>query len=145
MPKYRSPHLISCNNLFCNFDMTKLTGKGNIKRTYKCADKTALAKQIFLRYLHILFTDFLKGGKTFTFPGERYLELRMARIPRHQFIMARSRGAYQDVDIVMSEQGCYEPVLTYKIRGQLMERNVKLSHNFRQMIIDKVNTGYKYC
>lgn len=138
-------HLVTNNDLFDCFDMKKLTGKGNIKRTYKCADKKSLAKQIFLRYLHIMFTDFLEGGKTFMFPAKKYLELRMRRIPRERYINARKAGHFQDVDILISQQLCWEPVLCYRIRGCLFEVPVKLSDNFRVQMIEKINTGYKYC
>lgn len=146
MKNWTSPHLIRCNDLFWNFNMKKLTGKGNIKRVYKCQDKKALAKQIFLRYLYILFTDFLQGGKTFIFPGRNTMEMRMTRIPRDKFINARKAGKYLDVDVIMSQQLCYEPVLTYKKRDGMQKHSaIKLSNDFRQLLIDKVNTGYKYC
>lgn len=138
-------HLVTNTDLFVGFDMKKLTGKGNIKRTYKCADKNALARQIFLRYLHIMFTDFLEGGKTFLFPSKKYLELRMRRIPRQQFIRARASGAYENVDIIASQQLCWEPVLCFRVRNKLIESPVKLSHNFRERVVEKINTGYKYC
>jgi hypothetical protein len=143
--KKRMPHLISANNLFCNFDMKKLTGKGNIKRTYKCADKTTLAKQIFLRYLYIMFADFLEGGKTFLFPSKKYMEIRMRRIPADQFVKARKAGAYRNVDVIASGQICYEPVLCFRQCGRTMQDPIKLSNEFRDLIAWKVNTGYKYC
>lgn len=141
----RYKHLVASDDLFCNFDLTKLTGKGNIKRIYKCADKNTLAKQIFLRYLHILFTDFMQGGKVFILPNRSYMELRMRRIPHTQFINARKNGKYADVDIIMSQQLCYEPVLAYKVRGAFYETPVKVSSNFREILVEKVNTGFKFC
>ncbi len=145
--KYRhSPHLITVVDLFCNFDVKKkLTGKGNIKRTYKCEDKNTLARKIFLRYLYIMFTDFLEGDKVFTLPTRKYMEIRMRRIPQAQFISARKVGNYADVDILASNQMCYEAVITYKVRGVLIDSMVKVSKQLRKIVVNKVNTGYKYC
>ncbi len=139
------PHLITISDLFCNFDVTKLKGDGNIKRKYKCEDKKALAKKIFLRYLYILILDMIDGGKTFVFPYKKYLELRFRTIPTPQFKAALRAGAYEEVDVLKSNFKCYEMVMTYKWRVWRIERVVKLSHNFRQLIVDKINTGYKYC
>src|ERR1041385_8687903 len=108
---YTLPHIVTIGDLFCNFDVTTLTGKGNIKRKHKCADKKALVRKIFMRYMDILITDLIEGGKVFTFPTQAFTELRMARIPDIQFQRARQVGAYEDVDILISQRKCYELVL----------------------------------
>lgn len=141
-----SSHLVTVKDLFCNFDVkSKLTGKGNIKRTYKCEDKNTLARKIFLRYMEIMLRDFLQGGKVFVLPTKKYMELRMRKIPQSQFINARKVGNFKDVDILISNQTCYETVITYKIRGVIIDRMVRVSHPLRKIVVDKINTGYKYC
>jgi len=140
------PHLITSRDLFCNFDTKKLTGKGNIKRIYKCADKTSLAKQIFSRYLYIMFADFCEGGKTFVFPSRSYMELRMRRIPADQFAKARKAGRFKNIDIIASQQIAYEPVVTYDtVTGMRIDQCVKMSKQFRDLIAWNTNDGYKYC
>lgn len=134
-----------CKDLFCNFDVKLLKGKGNIKRNHHCADKSELTRRIFLRYLQIMFTDFLQGGKTFSFPGRKYLELRMREMKNSHFIAARRAGAYLDVDILLSNRKHYECVLTRKFYGAFKHTVVKLSQDLRGMIVTRVNEGYKYC
>lgn len=142
---YLLPHLVTIDDLFCNFDYTKFKGKGNIKRTYKCADKKALVRKVFMRYMQILVTDMLQGGKVFIFPTPKFMEMRMRRLSDRQFIAARQSGAYSEVDILISERKCYELVVSYKVSKLPVEKCVKLSHNYRDMIVEKINTGYKYC
>ena len=142
---YVLPHLVTIDDLFCNFDYTKFKGEGNIKRKYKCADKKALVRKVFMRYMQILITDIIQGGKVFIFPTQRFMELRMRRLPMEQFIAARQSGAYAGVDILMSDRKCYELVVSYKYHNLPIEKCVKLSHNYRDMIVEKINTGYKYC
>lgn len=145
MSGYTQPHIMTINDVFCGYDITKLKGKGNIKRKYKCADKKALLRKIFLRYLYIMISDMLDGGKVFVMPSRHFAELKMKRIPDSQFKLARQAGKYSDIDILMSGQKCYEMVLIYKYRGMFREAPMKLSQNFKQQLVDKVNTGYKYC
>jgi hypothetical protein len=136
---------MTCNDLFCNFDPQKLTGKGNIKRTYKCADKHSLAKQIFMRVMYVMIQDLIEGGNTFMLPSRRYFELRMRRIPKDGFARMRQAGYMQEIDVVSTGGHAYEPVLVFKRYGQMITRPVKLSKNFREMLAEKMNTGYRYC
>ncbi len=139
------PHLVTANDIFCNFNVDKLKGEGNIKRKYKCADKMTLVKKIFLRYLFLLMTDMVEGGKVFLFPNRKHMELRFRRIPDHYFKRARQAGTLMDVNILMTEFKFYELVLSYKIAGVLYERPIKLNKAFMNRIIEKANTGFKYC
>ena len=138
------PHIITISDLFCNFDVNKLKGKGNIKRTHKCEDKKALAKKIFLRYLFHLFTEMIKGGQAFLFPYKNYMELSIQIMPDHMFKRARQVGAYRDVDVLKSNFRHYEFMLRYKRYDRMRKCYVKLSNNFRRQMIEKVNEGYKY-
>lgn len=138
------PHIVTISDLFCNFDVGKLKGKGNIKRTYKCEDKKALAKKIFLRYMFHLFTELIKGGKVFLFPYKNYMELSIHIIPDSHFKRARQKGVYRDVDLLKSNFRHYEFMLRYTRYGRVERSYVKLSNNFRQQMIDKVNEGYNY-
>ena len=142
-----SPHLLSANDLFCNFDLDKVKGKGNIKRTYKCADKKKLTKKIFFRFLCLLFDDLILGNKIFVFPYKFYTCLRMRVIPRNVLANARKKGMLTNVDPLISNFQSYEPVITYKPYGALRWFNspVVVSKNYKASIAEKVNTGFKYC
>lgn len=139
------PHIVTVNDLFCNFKVDKLKGKGNIKRTYKCEDKKALANKIFLSYLSNLFTEFLEGGQMFSFPGKYPLHLRFRVMKDSTLKLRRQNGTLNGLDLIMSNFKFYEPVVMFPFKGGHCIRPVRLSAEFRQQIIDKVNTGYKYC
>lgn len=139
------PHIVTVNDLFCNFDINKLKGKGNIKRTYKCADKKSLMKKIFLTYLAKMFDKFLEGGQVFQFPGHNRCTLQFRRMKDSTLKKQRASGYLNDLDLLMSRFSHYEPVVQYRVGGLLFIKPVKLSKNYKQQIIDKVNTGYKYC
>lgn len=139
------PHLIRNSDLFCNYDVKNLTGVGNIKRKYKCSDKKALVSRIFLRYLHILFSDMVEGGKIFAFPSPMRTKLQVARLKRQHFITARKRGAYTKVDVLASNFNCYELVMTYMSKGNMITIPVKMSNNYKERMVEKMNEGYVYC
>ena len=141
----QTPHLVTVTDLFCNFDSKKVHGKGNIKRRYKCADKRALIKKIFLRYLAILFTEFLQGGSTFVFPGPKHFELRFRLKRDDWFKKDLAAGKLAGVDPMMTGFKYYEPVMFYKVGERVYMREVKLSEKYRNMVMNKANTGYKYC
>jgi hypothetical protein len=139
------PHIVTISDLFCNYDVRKLKGDGNIKRKYKCEDKKALAKKIFLRYLYILMCDMVEGGKTYIFPFKRHIELRFRILPDAQFKTALRKGAYEDLDALASNFKCYEMIMVYQQGLHYRQRLVKLSKNFIDRMVEKMNTGYKYC
>lgn len=143
--KIQLPHLITISDLYVNYNVDKLRGDGNIKRKYKCEDKKALAKKIFLRYLYILMIDMIKGGTTFIMPSRQFLELRWKQMKNWSLQRAIQTGAFQELDILKSGRKFYEMVMSWKSRGLKYERKVKLSRNFEDMVIEKVNTEYKYC
>lgn len=139
------PHLITTNDLFCNFDMKKLTGEGNIKRAHHCADKKSLAKRILLQYLYVMFEDLVQGGKTFMLPSRRYGELKIRRIPDILFKRTRQKGYHQDIDVIQSGMVGYEPILVYKSYGRIVNTPVRLSAHFKEILLEKTNSGFKYC
>lgn len=138
------PHLVTISDLFATYDVRKFKGDGNIKRKYKCEDKKALVKKIFLRYLYILMTDIIEGGKTFLFPSRQYLELQFRQIKTPALKNAIQQGAFSKVDIIACNFKFYEPMLVYKSKGHIIQRPIKLSANFVDRLIEKANTGYKY-
>jgi len=143
--KYVEPHLTTINDLFNDFKVEKVRGEGNVKRKYKCSDKKALARKIFLRYLYHLMCGMMEGGTVFSFPMRATMELRWRRIPDYSFKKARAAGKLSEVDIVMTDRTCYELGLFYKLKNVQIFKPVKLSKNFYDMFITKVNTGFKYC
>lgn len=138
-------HLFSINDLFCTFDLTRLKGKGNIKKKFNVGNKRELLNKIFLRYLYIMFSDLVQGGKIFTFPSKKTTLLSFRRMTKERLINARKSGAFEDLDLLISDFTYYEMVLTYYVGSRVTKRPVKLSNNFRDIILNKVNTGYKYC
>ncbi len=139
------PYLMNISDLFCNFNLDKLKGKGNIKRKYKCADKTALMKRIFLHYMKLLIEDMILGHKVFIFPTKKHMELVFKEIRPEALKKYLQGGSYPGLDILMSNRKCYELYITYHRRGIHFGQPLKLSENFRTKIIDKINTGFKYC
>lgn len=138
-------HLVTTEDLFENFDMTELTGKGNLKRTYKCADKKTLAKKIFLRFFQIMIDDMLKGGVQFVFPERQYFALQFKRLVGDQFKKVRKAGGFKDVDFLTSSFTGYMLNATYLKGTRQIYDTVRLSDGLTQKITEKTNEGYKYC
>lgn len=143
--KYTAAHLVTVSDIFSNFNVDKLKGKGNIKRTYKCADKMELTHKIFLRYLYHLFDGYVEGGHTFVFPNRQVCELRWRRAPAPLIKRNRMAGRLQDVDLLMTNYQYYQPCIYYKRVGKTFMVPIKLSDNFTDRMTEKMNTGYKYC
>lgn len=138
------PHLVTSGDIFSNFDSKKIKGKGNLKKIYKCKDKNYLARKIFSRYLHYLFSDMVEGGKVFMFPTKGYTALKVRQINSTQFKKARKAGAYKSVDILASNFKCYEICMNYKVGDYMFEVPVKMNKEFVDRMIEKMNEGYNY-
>ena len=139
------PHVITTTEIFVKLDVDKVKGKGNIKRIYKCSDKKALSRKIFLRYLHVLMTAMCEGGRTFVFPSRIHMELRWRVMRDSTFRINRSLGRMIDIDIIASERKNYELILFHRSFGRVFITPVRLSQNFKDRVAEKINSGYKYC
>lgn len=143
--KIPKPHLITTNDIFALFDVDKVKGRGNIKRIYKCSDKKALTRKIFLRYLHILMESLVEGGRTFILPTRQHMEMRWRTIPNRKFKLARSFGQYADVDVVASGFVHYELIMYYKHAGRTFTVPIRFHQSLKSRLVERVNSGYKYC
>lgn len=141
-----TPHLVTMGDLFDSFDVTKLKGEGNIRKIYKCCDKNALARKIFFRYLHTVFTRMCQGGVVFEWSHvHTTMQIGWQRQPDKAFKNSLKWGNYKGVDVLASNFTNYELRLRFMSKGKLLRLPVVLSNNYRKIVIDKINSGYKYC
>ena len=142
---YYFSHLITTPDLFCNFDVKKLKGKGNIKRIYRCRDKKHLAENIFLRYLYMLMLYMIEqGDKTFIFPHKRFMSLHFRVVPQQRIKDNLKVGKLTDIDMLQSNFKSYEMVVSYYYKGLIIHQYVKLSANFLQLLHKKISEGFIY-
>jgi hypothetical protein len=137
-------HVITNKDLFCNFDVKKVKGKGNIKRIYKCEDKKQLTEKIFLRYFYMLILYMIEGNRTFVFPYKKFVSLHFRVVPERRIKLLLQDGYLKDIDFLASNFKMYELVIGYYFRNMVIHQYVKLSPNFLQLLHEKINTGHIY-
>lgn len=139
--KVWTSNLVTVEDIFDGYDLTLVTGNGNIKRIYKCADKSILVKKIFVKYINILLENLIENNTAFLFPTRTFFVMQIRRIPDSQFKKARQAGAYRDVDILKSNFRGYEFCTKYSLKGNRKEDVVKVGKKHLTKLIDKTNEG----
>lgn len=143
----KTDHTYTTVDIFRNFnsDNVKGKGKGKISRMYKCRDNKALAQKVFLKFLYLVLTDLTVNGNMFRFPAKQDAFMRMVKIKDEEFKKYRRMGVFRDVDFLKSNFTGYIPAVDYTYtNGRRRLDYLVLSHNFRKIITDKTNEGFKY-
>lgn len=139
----RKSHTISALNLYNNYDVKKLTGKGNIRVTYKAATKKVLCAKIFLEFIELMLNDYVEGD-TFHLPTNNISIFTYETLKGEAFKSAYRSGKFDDIDYLMSNFTIYMTIFRYFYRGNLKSVRVILSERYRNRIIEKTSNGFKY-
>lgn len=140
----RAAHTVSTVDLFNNFNVDKLKGIGNIKKKYKSGCKKFLAAKIFLRFIEMMLEDFVEGD-IFYLPTSNLATFSFKPIKNKDFTRAYKSGKFGELDFLISNFTIYVPIFRYFYRKSFHTRNIVLSKQYKERMLEKTNTGYKYC
>lgn len=134
-------HIITLKDLFSYYNVTKLTGKGNLRMIYGRKDKRDLVVTIFNVYIAELFDVFIEGGLVFNFPDSNPPKMTFKQVSEDVVRKARGKGKLKMLDPLGSNFKGVETVIKVPSKEAFYTYQVILSKNFQQKIYDKLNAG----
>jgi len=135
----RRQHIITMKDMFSYYDVTTITGKGNLRITYGRKDKRDLAVSIFNVYIAELFDVFIQGGIIFNMPSLVDAKMMFKTVPKEHVAKARSEGKLKALDPMNTGFTGICTVVRLKHNNVYYDTGVFLSENFQKTIYSNLN------
>lgn len=137
------------NNLLVRFPYEKCKSLITKWRTFQ--ERRKIVKRVFREGLHLVLQDIIDNNVTFKVPGIGYQggEIHMEAVTGNDFIKARTKGKFPDVDFLESQFTGYQMYLyIHGKRDNFLHRRkfpIYLSKFYRDRLTENVNKGMQYC
>lgn len=139
----RAQHTMAASDIFAAYDTKKITGKGNIKVTYKAGNKKLLIIKVFMYFIGLVIND-LVAGHIFHFPTKTVSNLTFNKVQGELFKKCYQTGKFDKIDYLMSNFTLYIPIFRYFYRGKTRSARVILDDRHKDIMAEKINAGFKY-
>lgn len=105
-----------------------------------------LCKKIFREALKLILNDIIDNNITFELPTTgRPSSFYVKRTQGEDFIKARRKGKWQDVDFIESNWSGYQLSYSMKTRNTTFEKPIYLDRKLKNKLTENVNKGKQYC
>ena len=135
-------------DIFSTFNLKQL----KIKRTvvqdkYGCHKKQSFCAAVFTYCCYLILLDIIQNNATFVLPlfNRRFASIHVMPIKGEQLKKARQAGAFQDIDLLLSNFTGYQ--LTYTWENTTNYRKTKpiyINKRFKDVLIKYINEGKQY-
>lgn len=132
-------HIITLKDIFAYYDVTKLTGKGNLRMIYGRKDKRDLVVSIFNVYIAEMFDKFVEGGFVYNFPDRNESKLLFSIVPSHIVKKSKAEGKLKKLDTRATNNTGIKTVLRLASTNAFYDSSVLLSENFQNRIYSNLN------
>lgn len=138
-------YCFSRKDLFRSFPVEKLElfGKKNTT-SYDNVHSKDLVGKIFVYGLYLILLDIIHNGITFKFPTKKDVTLHMKSITGEDFKKSRRNGAFLDVDYLKSNFTGNIIVYSKIIRDRMVDRDIHVNKELKQLITKYTNEGRGY-
>lgn len=135
---YASSHALTAKDLYIGFKWKKYLRENEI-----CHKETwpTICSQVFRYAFNLIAKDIIENKTEFTMPPGTGGRLYMGAIDGEEFIRARQRGAFEEIDYLASNFTAYRLRLSIQVKHRRWDRNIHFSGGFRQRLIDLTNQG----
>lgn len=132
-------------DLFRSFPTSKLEiYKNKSETSYANISLKDLVGRIFVYGLYLILLDIIHNGITFKFPTKREVFMHMKSITGEDFKKSRRNGAFLDVDYLKSNFTGNHIVYSKTIRGRIIDKNIYVNREMKQLITKYTNEGRGY-
>ena len=135
----RRKHIITLKDIFAYYDVTKLTGKGNLRITYGRKDKRDLVISIFNVYIAEMFDEFIEGEFVFNFPDKKGAKMLFKQVSSDIVKLGKANGKLKLLDPIASNFLSAQTILRLTSKNAFYDSSVLVSENFQKKIYNKLN------
>lgn len=137
-------YAFSLKDMFRNFRHKKLQITcQECLRLFKTYHKEEVGMRVMLACMELVMNDILENGHIFKIPGYK-AEIRMQRICGDEFKLARSRGAFPDIDFLKTQFTAYQPALYMYGTKKTRIKSIHMNKEYTRKLTEYVNSGKKY-
>lgn len=137
-------YAFSLKDMFKNFRHKKLkiTCQECLK-LFKTSHKDEVGMRVMLASMELIMNDILENGVIFKIPGCK-AEIKMRRICDDDFKIARSRGAFPNIDFLKTQFTAYRPALYMYNSNKTRIKPIYMNKEYTKKLDEYVNSGKKY-
>lgn len=144
MNKYARGYAFTLDDMFISFRHKKLKITcDECEQYFKERHKSIVAQRIMRECVKMVMEDVLENNITFKLPGCNS-EIHMERISGEDFKIARSRGAFPDIDFLKTNCTVYRPYL-YMYGNRVRKKPIKSHKSYTKKLDEYINNGKIYC
>ena len=148
MSYIKSDFCFTAKDLYSTFNLKQL----KIKRTvvqdiYGVNRKQHFCAKVFVYCCYLIVLDIIKNNVTFVLPlfNSKYASIYIKPIQGDEFKIARQRGAFKDVDFLMSNFTAYQFTFSWKTKyNGYRYKPIYISHKYKELLLEQVNKGRRY-
>jgi hypothetical protein len=138
----KKQHIITGIDLFSYYDVTTLTGTGNLRKTYGRKDKRDLVVSVFNVYFAEMLDIFVKGNIVFNFPDKYESKIFFKDLPLEIIQKAKSKGRLKYLDPL--ESGFQAAIPIFSTKNKFNTRyttcSAYMSESYQRVFYNKLNT-----
>lgn len=135
-------------DIFSTFNLKQL----KIKRTvvqdvYGCNKKQMFCASVFTYCCYLILLDIIQNNATFVLPlfNHRYADIHVKPIKDEQLIKARQYGAFEGLDLLMTNFTGYQVVFCWeKNTGTYKDKPIYINKRFKEALYKYANEGKQY-
>lgn len=143
IPQFATGYAFSANDLFTRFKLHYI--KNNPFEAFREPSKKKVAARVFIYAFYLIIKDIIDNGVTFMLPVSREAYFEMSTVSGDEFIEARKRGAYQDVDFLASNFTGHKIQYRYKLKsGKYIKKPFCVHKKLKNIITENTNNGKRY-
>lgn len=135
-------------DIFSTFNLKQL----KIKRTtvqdkYGCNKKQSFCATVFTYCCYLILLDIIQNNATFVLPlfNSRFACIHIIPIKGERLQKARQAGAFQDIDLLMSNFTGYQLNFTWENKyNSRQNKPIHINKRFKDVLIKYINEGKQY-
>lgn len=143
VPRYATGYGISAQNLFTRFKTHYI--KNCTLKEFKEKNKKKVAARVFIYAFYLILKDVIDNSTTFVLPTQMEAYIEMNRVEGDDFILARQRGVFKDVDFLKSNFCGHQLQFRHKLKSGIWRKKPILVHKkLKDIITENTNKGMRY-
>lgn len=134
-------------DIFSTFNLKQL----KIKRTvvqdvYGCNKKQMFCASVFTYCCYLILCDIIQNNATFVLPlfNGRGAQINVCPITGETLKKARQNGAFQDIDLLVTNFTGYQLRYTWESYGNYRSKPIYINKRFKDVLIKYINEGKQY-
>ena len=143
---YALGYAFNLKHMFMKFSYKKVTTHyTKLRKIFGDEHKNRIAETVFKECVKLVIKDVIENNTVFKLPvGSRESYIKVKRICDNDFVKARKRGKFMNIDFLKSFWTGHQLILTMKTKGYEREKCIYIDKNYKNRLEELTNQGKQY-